>query len=206
MDNLKPRRQALLDFIMVHMMSNAGRAPTYTEILAAKVGRFTKAGPITSNSVIRYNLQKLEDAGLIRLLINRKSRVIEIPNATFGIPWNRIHSIGLEKYKNRIVAIDSFGIGGLADNAIKIIREWDLDENVQVWSMSQKPADWRDHDFTWEHLKTDYAHQALLIILLSWGASHRDCAVITDDYWDRLAAIGCGMAVFGIDEVLNGTA
>lgn len=207
MDDLTPRRQALLDFIMVYMMSHAGRAPTYTEILAAKVGRFTKAGPITSKSVIRYNLQKLEDAGHIRLLIEKKSRIIEIPGGTFGVPWNRIHNIPLEKYPTRVVGVDSHK-GQFQEEAKEIFYSWWLRTDVSVYSFSLRKFStnlWDELGYAAAHMHYDAAYKIFADLVFNYEIKPGDIAVVTDDHFERLAAVGFGMAIFGIDEVLNGT-
>ena len=204
---LSPRRQALYDFIVVYMVSHAGRAPTFAEIIEAKAGQFTKAGAITSTSVVRYNLQKLEEVGLIELLIGNKSRIIQIPCATIGIPWNRIHSIPLENYSTRIVGVDS-RLGQFKDDAKCNFYSWWSRTDLSVYSFSLRKFStnlWEGCGYTGAHLHYDAAYKVFADLVFEYGIKPGDIAVITDDHFERLAAIGFGMAVFGIDEVLNGT-
>lgn len=205
MDDLSPRQQALLDYIHIYMTNKAGRPPTIREMLEARVGKFTRAGVITSTSVMRHNLNKLEKAGRIVLAKDGSARNIAVPGASFGIAWNVIHSIPIEKYPTRIVGID-YSYGQFTNHARKIFYSWYVDPDVSVYSFTLRKRDtnlWEDIGYKGAHLEVDHTHQALTRLISSFGIGLREIAVISTDRFERLAAVGFGMAVFDPEKVFD---
>lgn len=206
MDDLKPRPQALLDWIHIYMMNYGGRPPTIREMIEGKIGKFTEAGVFTSKSVIRYNLQKLEDAGRIICAKDGTARNITVPGGSFGIPWNVLHGIGIEKYKTRVVGVDTFN-GQFSRKAQAIFYTWWKHPDISVYTFTVlKLATnlWDVIGYEGGHLKMEHAFSALGSLVFDYGIDFSEIAVITDDHFERLAAIGFNMAVFDPDEVFNG--
>lgn len=207
MDDLKPRPQALLDFIHVYMMKYGGRPPTIREMIEGKIGKFTEAGVFTSKSVIRYNLQKLEDAGRLICAKDGTARNITVPGGSFGIPWNVLHGIGIEKYKTRVVGVDTFN-GQFSRKAKNSFYSWYIDNDVSVYTFTLRRFAtnlWNDIGYVGAHLQRDHCYQVLGSLIEDYGIDFHDFAVITADHFERITAIGFNMAVFDPDEVFNGT-
>ncbi len=205
MDDLSPRQQALLDYIHIYMTNKAGRPPTIREMLEARVGKFTRAGVITSTSVMRHNLNKLEKAGRVVLAKDGSARNIAVPGASFGIAWNVIHSIPIEKYPTRIVGIDYY-FGQFTKIARKIFYSWYVDPDVSVYTFTLRKFGtnlWDDIGYSAGHEMFDFAYQVFANFVFQYGIPANEIAVITQDHFERLAAVGFGMAVFDPEKVFD---
>jgi hypothetical protein len=82
---LTARQEALYAYIRHYMIKWNGRPPTLNEMIAANIGKETLARAITSKSVLRYNLLKLEKNGLINIIKDGTSRNISLPNGVYII-------------------------------------------------------------------------------------------------------------------------
>jgi len=208
---LNARQQALLDYIYIYMMAHNGRAPTYREILDEKVGRHTVAGAFTSKAVIRYNMQRLEDLEHITIIPDGSARNVTVPNGAFGIPYNMIHSIPLEKFSIRLISTSHLPNGKFGIQALATIRAWASDPLLIVYTYTTKMNMIMAHIGTnaWDdlmvldswglapHIHKPKTYEVFMEIILIIGQTGYKAAVITDSYFERQAAIAFDLGVFG---------
>lgn len=204
MDDLPARQKALLDYIQLYMMENAGRAPAIREMVKDKVGQHTSAGAITSTSVINYNLKKLQDAHRLRTGRYGTARNLKIPGATYGIPWNEVFSLDFDDYEVYVVDVDCHshdGNQGMVHSGVREkIAAWVESGIKVVYTCSTIPKNLTN---AWDavegddnlHLRRKSPYQ-ILVHITNMGWDPGEIAVVTNHYGLRLASLGFGTGLF----------
>ena len=132
------RQQALLNYIQWYMLEHIGRPPTLKEMMADKVGQHTPAGAITSKSVLRYNLGKLEQRGDLARIEDGSSRNLLLPGAVYGIPFNVENEIEWTHYEIFFLDIDDFPDGKTTKVAESWLKEVYLDIDKIIYTTSTR--------------------------------------------------------------------
>lgn len=199
-----PRQNSVLHFIQLYMLEHGGRAPTLKEMLLAKVGFHTPAGAITSKSVLRYNLQRLEERGDLDRIDDGSSRNLSVPGGVYTIPFNVMQETTWMQYEIILLDIDDFEEGHLPDKAVEWCRHVYDDDNKILFTGSTLRFDcdvWERIDLnSFMHISKTRPYEVVNEIVHQ-GYNPETVAVISQQLGMQLATVGFGLALFDHETV-----
>ena len=193
------RQEALLNYIMDYMLEYNGRAPTLNDMLRDQVGQHTEAGAITSKSVLRYNLKRLEERGQLGRIDDGSSRNLVLPGSLFTIPLNIIEHRDLEDCEIILFDVDDFIDGRIPPLSLDWVKSFVDDDDKLLFTIStlheQCDAWLRMGLGGFHHIYKRRPFQVLNEIVYQ-GYNPDTVAVISEQHGMRLAALGFGLALY----------
>lgn len=194
------RREALYNYLIHYLLENDGKPPTMREIKDAKVGRGTKAGPMTSTSVIKANLTAMTRAGWIRHQ-EGGSRGTSLVGGYYVVASNVLHHMRLTDYRAFLID-ESAGIYAPVNPEVRELLELVAsDETMRAYTYTHdmerrgNPDVWEGLEDEMWHISTTMFIQALTTPIESWETDGV-VAVITSNEEQAALAAAAGMGVF----------
>jgi len=193
------RTEAIYDYVLEQARQNGGILPPIRTFIEDRVGEGTRAGPVTSTSIVLYHLKKLCKNGLLEHQGDKQGPGYGIPKIGYrvtgsvcAIPRNLVERKKLADYK--LILLDNVLFEALTHNGgrRKALKPLGKDSDAVLSVSATRHSNRLSLFHFYDPIPYIALHNAL-------GFSQRepaDAALLTDDSSLSLAAIGMGISVF----------